>query len=134
MNNKHNSDKTCWNCPAAKLMGNVDFRACGQTREFKISSDEEEEIVIECRRRPELGYFEPNITFEQCPEWIASDYGYMLKNMKVMILGIDGYLGWTLALKLGKLGFQISGLDNYTRRDCVMEKGAHTIVPIERMT
>ena len=134
MDNMYNSDKTCWNCPAAKLMGNIDFRACGQTREFKIGSDEEEEIVIECRRRPELGYFEPNITFEQCPEWIVSEYGYMLKNMKVMILGIDGYLGWTLALKLGKLGFQISGLDNYTRRDCVMEKGAHTIVPIERMT
>ncbi|MFX1571052.1 MAG: NAD-dependent epimerase/dehydratase family protein [Promethearchaeota archaeon] len=134
MENMHNADKTCWNCPAAKLMGNVDFRACGQAREFKGGSDDEEEIVIECRRRPELGYFEPNITFEQCPEWIASEYGYMLKNMKVMILGIDGYLGWTLALKLGKLRFQISGLDNYTRRDCVMEKGAHTIVPIERMT
>ncbi|KKN08417.1 hypothetical protein LCGC14_1056970, partial [marine sediment metagenome] len=27
-----NADKTCWNCPAAKLMGNVDFRACGQAR------------------------------------------------------------------------------------------------------
>ncbi len=134
MDKMHNSDKTCWNCPAAKLMGNVDFRACGQAREFKAGLDEEEEIVIECRRRPELGYFEPNITFEQCPEWIASEYGYILKNMRVMILGIDGYLGWTLALKLGKLGFQISGLDNYTRRDCVMEKGAHTIIPIERMT
>jgi UDP-sulfoquinovose synthase len=54
--------------------------------------------------------------------------------MKVMILGIDGYLGWALALKLAKLGFKVSGLDNYTRRDCVMEKGAHTIVPIKRMT
>jgi len=134
MNEVHNSNKTCWNCPAAKLMGNVDFRACGQAREFKIGSDEEEAIVIECRRRPELGYFEPNITFEQCSEWKASEYGYILKNMKVMILGIDGYLGWALALKLGKLGVQVSGLDNYTRRDCVMEKGAHTIVPIERMT
>jgi UDP-sulfoquinovose synthase len=129
-----NAEKTCWNCPAAKLMGNIDFRACGQAGKLNIDADEDQEIAIECRRRPELGYFEPNITFEQCPEWEATDFGYMLKNMRVMILGIDGYLGWTLALKLGKLGFQVSGLDNYTRRDCVMEKGAHTVIPIPRMT
>ncbi|MFX0039693.1 MAG: NAD-dependent epimerase/dehydratase family protein [Promethearchaeota archaeon] len=134
MTKLHNAEKTCWNCPAAKLMGNVDFRACGQARDLGLELGEDQEIVIECRRRQELGYFEPNITFEQCPEWEPTDYGYVLKNMKVMILGIDGYLGWTLALKLGKLGFQVSGLDNYTRRDCVMEKGAHTIVPIKRMT
>jgi len=130
----HNAEKTCWNCPAAKLMGNIDFRACGQARDMSAELDEETEILIECRRRPELGFFEPNITFEQCPEWIAKDFGYMLKEMKVMILGIDGYLGWTLALKLLKLGFKVSGLDNYTRRDTVMEKGAHTIIPIKRMT
>ena len=130
----HNVNKTCWNCPAAKLIGNVDFRACGQAKDKDVNLGADEEIVIECNRRPELGYFEPNITFEQCSEWVLTDYGYMLKNMKVMILGMDGYLGWTLALKLAKLGFQISGLDNYTRRDCVMERGAHTIIPINRMT
>ena len=130
----HNAKKTCWNCPAAKLMGNIDFRACGQARDKLAETAEGEEILIECRRRPGLGYFEPNIAFDQCPEWEPSEYGYKLKNMKVMILGIDGYLGWTLALKLVNLGFQVSGLDNYTRRDCVMEKGAHTVIPILRMT
>ncbi|MGV9205638.1 MAG: NAD-dependent epimerase/dehydratase family protein, partial [Promethearchaeia archaeon] len=130
----HNESKTCWNCPAANLIGNVDFRACGQARELVSKVGDEEELVIECRRRPQLGFFEPNITFKQCPEWIAMKYGYMLKNMKVMILGVDGYLGWPLALKLANLGFNVSGLDNYTRRDCLMEKGGHTIVPIERMT
>lgn len=100
----------------------------------EIKSVEEGMIVIECARRPELGHFEPSLTFEQCPEWVPFEYGYMLKGMRVMILGIDGYLGWTLALKLGKLGFKVSGIDNFLRRDCVMEKGAHTIVPIERMT
>ncbi|MHA1275022.1 MAG: hypothetical protein ACTSQS_16560, partial [Promethearchaeota archaeon] len=113
MHKIHNANKTCWNCPAAKLIGNVDFRACGQARDLEHETDEETEILIECRRRPELGFFEPNITFEQCPEWELTDFGYRLKNMRVMILGIDGYLGWTLALKLGKLGFQVSGLDNY---------------------
>lgn len=130
----HNENKTCWNCPAAKLMGNVDFRACGQARGVEGVISDEEEILIECRRRPDLGYFEPNITFKQCSEWVPADFGYVLKNMRLMILGIDGYLGWTLALKLANLGFQVSGIDNYTRRDCVMEKGSHTVIPISRMT
>lgn len=129
---EHNKDKTCWNCPAAKLEGNVDFRSCGQSKEEL--RNKKENTVIECKRRPELGQFEPNITFEQCPEWEKTEYGYRLKNMKVMILGIDGYLGWSLALKLGKLGFDVSGVDNYKRRDMVMKKGSHTVVPIPRMT
>lgn len=132
-NNCPNKNKTCWNCPAARLKGNVDFRACGQSKKI-VSAKGDEQIMIECERRPELGRFEPNITFEQCPEWKKTNYGYLLKNMKVMILGIDGYLGWTLALKLGSLGCKISGIDNYCRRDCVMEKGAHSVVPIARMT
>ena len=129
----HNADKTCWNCPAAKIRGNVDFRGCGQSRMI-VPKGGEQQIMIECSRRPELGLFEPSITFEQCPEWTLTDYGYMLKNMRVMILGIDGYLGWTLALKLGRLGCEVSGIDIYKRRDCVMERGAHTAVPIAKMT
>ena len=133
-NKMHNADKTCWNCPAAKFKGNVDFRACGQSKEKLKELEESKEIMIECKRRPDLGHYEPSITFEECPEWEESDYGYKLKDMKVMILGIDGYLGWTLALKLANLGFKVSGIDNYTRRDSVMEMGAHTIVPIADMT
>lgn len=131
----HNANKNCWNCPAAIFAGNVDFRACGQSQEeIKSKLGDEGQIMIECKRRPDLGYFEPTITYEQCPEWEETQYGYMLKNMRVMILGLDGYLGWTLALKLGKLGAQVSGIDNYKRRDTAMEKGSHTIVPIEKMT
>jgi len=57
-----------------------------------------------------------------------------LINKKIMILGMDGYLGWTLALKLAVLGCKVSGIDNYYRRDCVMERGSHSIVPIAKMT
>jgi UDP-sulfoquinovose synthase len=133
----HNSEKTCWNCPAAVLKGNVDFRSCGQSKEEikkKLEENPDFQLVIECARRPELGHFEPNITFEDCTEWIESEFGYILKNMRIMILGIDGYLGWPLALKLAKLGCEMSGVDNYLRRDMVMEKGSHTAVPIPRMT
>jgi len=134
----HNAKCTCWNCPAINLAGKVDFRACGQSiRQFEKSPDSSQEtyIMAECNRRPQLGLFDPmGITFEECPEWVESPYGYLLKKMRVMILGIDGYLGWTLALWLGSLDCQVSGIDNYRRRDCVKERGAHTVVPIARMT
>ena len=66
----HNKLKTCWNCPAAKLEGNVDFRGCGQSKEEiaqRMRDNPEYQVVIECKRRPELGMFEPTITFEECP-------------------------------------------------------------------
>jgi UDP-sulfoquinovose synthase len=134
----HNKDCTCWNCPAIDLAGKVDFRACGQSvDEFRkrMGLEDSFQLVAECKRRPELGLFDPmSITFEECPEWQRSPYGFLLKNMPVMILGIDGYLGWTLALWLGSLGLQISGVDNYNRRNWVKERGAHTVVPISRMS
>jgi len=106
----HNKYCTCWNCPAIDLAGKVDFRACGQSvRQFEKSADSSQEtyVMAECKRRPELGLFDPmGITFQECPEWVESLYGYLLKDMKVMILGIDGYLGWTLALWLGSLGYR----------------------------
>ena len=130
---QHNEEKTCWNCPAALLKGNVDFRACGQSIAAIQNKISEEGLLIECTRRPELGMFEPSITFEQCPEWRETQYGYLLKEMRVMILGIDGYLGWTLALKIAKLGCRVSGIDNYLRRKAVAEKGSKSVVPIADM-
>jgi len=133
----HNQNCTCWNCPAINLAGKVDFRACGQSTlkfEKKTRDLSEAQIMAECKRRPELGLFDPmGITFAECPQWQKGPYGYLLKDMRVMILGIDGYLGWALALWLGKLGCKISGVDNYNRREWVKERGSHTIVPIARM-
>ncbi len=134
----HNANLTCWNCPAIDLAGKVDFRACGQSvKKFETpeASDSDSYIMAECKRRPELGLFDPmSITFKECPEYHETPYGYILKDMRVLILGIDGYLGWSLALWLGSLGCQISGIDNYSRRDWVMERGSHSILPIARMT
>lgn len=133
----HNSKCTCWNCPAIDLAGKVDFRACGQSVEHfdkTLDSTQETHIMAECKRRPELGLFDPmGITFKECRQWVKTPYGCMLKDMRVMILGIDGYLGWTLALWLGSLGCKVSGVDNYNRRNWVKERGAHTVVPISRM-
>ncbi len=133
----HNAKYTCWNCPAIDLAGKVDFRACGQSvKQFDktLDSTQETHIMAECKRRPELGLYDPTaITFQECPHWQETPYGFILKDMRVMVLGIDGYLGWTLALWLGSLGCKVSGVDNYNRRNWVKERGAHTIVPIARM-
>ncbi len=130
----HNSRYTCWNCPAFDFKGIVDFRACGQGQDPNEMEDEVFNLG-ECRRRPDIGQIAPDFeSFETCPQWEEGPYGYQLKNMRVLILGMDGYLGWTLALKLAKLGYEVSGVDNYSRRGWVKEKGSHTIVPISSMT
>jgi len=54
---------------------------------------------------------------------------------KILILGIDGYLGWSFALYLGGYDqYEISGIDNYLRRDMVAEIGSQSAIPIPRMT
>lgn len=50
--------------------------------------------------------------------------------MKVLICGIDGYLGFPLALHLLQKGHEVSGLDNGLRRDLVDSVGGQSIVPI----
>ena len=128
---QHNASKTCWNCPAVEFKGHVDFRACGQAA---FSRAAEGQLVVECKRREEIGYFDPmSITYDACPEYEATEFGYLLRGMRVMILGMDGYLGWPLALKLAKLGCQVFGIDNMLRRELVAERGAQSVLPIGSM-
>jgi UDP-sulfoquinovose synthase len=54
--------------------------------------------------------------------------------MKVLIAGIDGYLGWSLALYLTKRGHEVAGCDAYYRRDWVAEMGSQSATPIRKMT
>jgi UDP-sulfoquinovose synthase len=54
--------------------------------------------------------------------------------MRVFIAGIDGYLGWSLALYLAARGHEVSGCDLYLRRDWVAEIGSQSATPIRRMT
>ena len=50
--------------------------------------------------------------------------------MKIFIIGIDGYLGWPLALHLRKRGHDVSGCDNGLRRQLVQEEGSDSAIPI----
>jgi len=54
--------------------------------------------------------------------------------MKVFIAGVDGYLGWSLALYLAARGHEVSGCDLFLRRDWVAETGTQSATPIRRMT
>lgn len=50
--------------------------------------------------------------------------------VKVLILGIDGYIGWSLALRQLALGNEVCGIDNYVRRKNVEEIGSWSALPI----
>ena len=54
--------------------------------------------------------------------------------MRVLITGVDGYLGWTLAIYLASRGHEVAGVDNYSRRDWVQEMASQSATPIVRMS
>lgn len=53
--------------------------------------------------------------------------------MRVFIAGIDGYLGWSLALYLARRGHTVAGADLFLRRQWVAEMGSDSIMPIGSM-
>lgn len=53
--------------------------------------------------------------------------------MRVLIAGIDGYLGWALAQYLTIRGHVVAGLDAYLRRDWVAEMQSVSAIPIAGM-
>ena len=50
---------------------------------------------------------------------------------RVAILGIDGYLGWSLGIHLSKKGYHVSGCDDLLRRKLVSEVGSESATPIK---
>jgi UDP-sulfoquinovose synthase len=50
--------------------------------------------------------------------------------MRTLVLGIDGYIGWGLAMHLAKRGHTVSGVDNFSRRDNVQSVGSQSAIPI----
>lgn len=51
----------------------------------------------------------------------------------VFIPGIDGYIGWSLAMHLAARGDKVIGLDRYFRRYWVEEMGSHSVTTIQPM-
>lgn len=50
--------------------------------------------------------------------------------MKILIAGMDGYLGWPLSLRLAAHGHVVAGLDAGLRRSWVSEVGSQSAIPI----
>lgn len=53
--------------------------------------------------------------------------------MRILIAGIDGYLGWPLALHLAARGHDVAGIDSFQRRAWVAETGSQSATPIHSM-
>jgi len=53
--------------------------------------------------------------------------------MRVLICGVDGYLGWSLAKHLTARGHEVAGIDDYSRRRWVAEMGSDSALPVAPM-
>ena len=50
--------------------------------------------------------------------------------MRILICGIDGYIGWPLAIHLLNENHEVCGLDNFVRRKRVRMAGSNSLIPI----
>ncbi len=50
--------------------------------------------------------------------------------MKIIVLGVDGYIGWTLGLRLISRGHSVVGVDNFITRKRVKEVNSASVLPI----
>jgi len=48
-------------------------------------------------------------------------------------LGLDGYIGWSLAMHLAVRGHKVSGIDNFSRRKNVKSIGSISAIPIKNI-
>ena len=57
-----------------------------------------------------------------------------MEKLRVLIAGMDGYLGWPLAMHLTMRGHQVHGADNISRRQYVEEVGSWSATPIRSIS
>ncbi|NIP38244.1 MAG: NAD-dependent epimerase/dehydratase family protein [Candidatus Dadabacteria bacterium] len=53
--------------------------------------------------------------------------------MRILITGVDGYIGWALSMHLALNGHEVAGIDDYSRRRWVGEMGSQSAIPIAPM-
>src|SRR5881296_2064357 len=59
--------------------------------------------------------------------------GAPVSKKTVIVLGIDGYLGWATALHLSRAGHDVVGIDSLVRRRWDRECGTQSLIPIKTM-
>ena len=60
----------------------------------------------------------------------CGQYSEEKNNLKIAVLGGDGFCGWATALYLSRKGHSIAIVDNFARRQWDHELGAQTLTPI----
>jgi UDP-sulfoquinovose synthase len=50
--------------------------------------------------------------------------------VRILVLGGDGYLGWPTAMHLSARGHDVAVVDNYLRRQMVLESGSDSLTPL----
>src|SRR4051812_1026194 len=50
--------------------------------------------------------------------------------VRILILGGDGYLGWPTAMHFSSRGHQVAVVDNYLRRQTLLESGGDSLTPV----
>ena len=60
--------ENCRCCQHALTVGNVNLRSCS----VASTASKDAQRLIECTKRPELGFFEPTISTDSCPVWLVS--------------------------------------------------------------
>jgi len=53
--------------------------------------------------------------------------------MRILVLGGDGYLGWSTAMYFSKRGHAVAVVDNFTRRLMHAERGTESLTPIQSL-
>ena len=51
----------------------------------------------------------------------------------ICILGGDGYLGWPSAMRFSALGYDVTVVDNYLRRELCAQYGLDFLYPVPRL-
>ena len=50
---------------------------------------------------------------------------------RIIVLGGDGFCGWPTSLRLSKAGYDVTIVDNLSRRKIDIELGTQSLTPIE---
>ena len=53
--------------------------------------------------------------------------------MRILVLGGDGYLGWSTAMYFSKRGHTVAVVDNFLRRMMHLERGTDSLTPIQSL-
>jgi UDP-sulfoquinovose synthase len=64
---------------------------------------------------------------------IRNETGKTVTPKRVVVLGVDGYLGWATALHLSNAGHDVIGVDSLIRRQWDRECGTQSLIPIKTM-